>query len=132
MRFRRSLLGGSLSRPIDLLPVVNIVFLLLIFLAILFGLVLSQQGVRINMPKLLTSDGLVYENIEIVVNSGDNVYLNGALVDSAGLKDMFAQFAKRKLALLIKSDKSASLGKVMEICTLARNLGISQINIVSR
>jgi biopolymer transport protein ExbD len=113
------------------MPLISVFFLLLVFLSILFGLVFSQQGVKLNLPKLLTGEGLVYENLELVVNSGDSVFLNGSLVSDQDLKNLFLQVSKRNISILIKSEKKASLGRVMEICNLARSLGISQIRLVS-
>jgi biopolymer transport protein ExbD len=132
MRFKRSLLSSILPGHIDGMPLISVFFLLLVFLSVLSGFLLSQQGVKLNMPKLLTGEGLVYENIELVVNSGDNVFLNGSLVTDQDLKNLFQQVSKRRVSLLIKSEKKATLGKVMEICNLARGLGISEIRFLSR
>lgn len=132
MRFKRSLLSSNLPGHIDCMPMISVFFLLLLFLMILLGIVLSQQGLKINLPKFLTNEGLVYENLELVVNSVDNVYLNGSLVNDQDLKNLFMQVSKRNPSLLIKSERKATLGKVIEICNLARSLGISQIRLVSR
>jgi biopolymer transport protein ExbD len=110
---------------------ISVFFLLLIFMAVLFGLILSQQGEKINLPTILTGEGLVYENLELVVNSQDNVYVSGAPVSDEELKNLLKQVSKRNLLLLIKSEKKATVGKVMEICNLARSLGVSQIRFVS-
>jgi biopolymer transport protein ExbD len=132
MRFKRTVTSSSLPRYIDTIPLIGIFFLLLVFMAILLGVVVSQQGVKINLPKLITGQGLVYENVELIVNSADAIYLNGSLITQEELKKFFTQVSKRQFSLLIVSERKATLGTVMEICNLARSMGITQIRLISR
>lgn len=131
MHFKRSALSNGVHQRIKVVPLTGILFLLLLFMSILLGLSVSPQGVKVSLPRLLTGEGLVYEHVELVVNSADGVYLNGSPVSEQGLKDFFAQVSKKRPVLLIKSEQKATLGKVMEICSLARSMGISEIRLIS-
>ena len=130
MRFKRHVELEHGLRQIDIAPLIDMVFQLLIFFMLTSSFVM-QPGIKVNLPKAITSEVVKYENIEIVI-SGENVaYLNGKVVTLQELRPLLKQVAKRNQPILIKSDKRASLGRVVEIWDLARDLGISQINIAT-
>jgi biopolymer transport protein ExbD len=117
-------------KQIDIAPLIDIVFQLLIFFMLTSSFVI-QPGIKVNLPKAVTSEIVKFENIEILI-SGENVtYLNGNVVTINELKAYLKQAAKRNQTVLIKADKQASLGRVVEIWDLARDLGLTQINIAT-
>lgn len=64
--------------------------------------------------------------------SGENViYMDGKVVNVRELKSIFKELAARNQPLLIKADRRAQLGRVVEIWDMARNLGLSQVNIAT-
>ncbi|MBI4981864.1 MAG: biopolymer transporter ExbD [Candidatus Omnitrophica bacterium] len=130
MRFKGRMELEHGLKQIDIAPLIDIVFQLLIFFMLTSSFII-QPGIKVNLPKAVTSEVVKYENIEIMVSSENVTYLNGKIVDSKELKSFFAQAAKRNQSVLIKADKRASLGRVVDIWDLARDLGISQINIAT-
>lgn len=118
------------AKQIDILPLINIIFLILLFLMFSPSLV-TQAGMKINLPKAVTSVAVRNGIIEIIVNAENSVFLNGKIVDTDDLSKIFKETAKRNQAVLIKADRSASLGKLVAIWDLARDSGITQINIAT-
>lgn len=117
-------------RQIDIAPLIDMIFQLLIFFMLTSSFII-QAGIKINLPKAITSEAVRSENIEIVV-SGENVtYFNGKVITTQELKSLFKQIAKRNEAVLIKADKRASLGRIVEIWDMARDTGITGINIAT-
>jgi len=130
MRFRRHLKLEQGLKDIDIVPLINMIFLLVLFSMLTSGFVV-QTGLKVNLPKALTSEAVKYENIEIVV-SGDNViYLNNQVVDLKELKTVFESISGRNAAVLIKADRRAALDKVVGIWDLCRQQGIIQVNIAT-
>lgn len=117
-------------KQIDIAPLIDVVFQLLIFFMLTSSFVM-QPGIKINLPKAVTSEVIKYENIEILVTSESVTYLNGKVVTTAELKSLLKEAAKRDQTVLIKADKRAPLGRVVEIWDLSRDLGITQINIAT-
>jgi biopolymer transport protein ExbD len=117
-------------RQIDIAPLIDIVFQLLIFFMLTSTFVM-QPGIKISLPKAVTSEVIRFENIEILVTSESVTYLNGKVVTMQELNKLFKQAVKKNQTILIKADKRASLGKVVEIWDLARDSGITQINIAT-
>jgi len=130
MRFKRHMKLEHGLKQIDIAPLIDVVFQLLIFFMLTSSFIM-QPGIKVNLPRAVTSEVVKFENIEIVV-SGENVtYLNAKVITTAELKNLLKQAAKRGQSILIKADKRSSLGRVVEIWDQARDLGIAQINIAT-
>jgi len=117
-------------RQIDIAPLIDMIFQLLIFFMLTSSFIM-QPGIKVNLPKAVTSEVVKQDNIEIVVSSENVTYLNGKVVTSKELKDLLKQAAKRSQPILIKADRRSSLGRVVEIWDMGRDLGITQINIAT-
>lgn len=130
MRFKGRMELEHGLRQIDIAPLIDIVFQLLIFFMLTSTFVV-QPGIKINLPKAVTSEVIRFENIEILVTSESVTYLNGKVVTMQELKKLFQQAVKKNQTILIKADKRASLGKIVEIWDLARDSGVIQINIAT-
>lgn len=130
MRFKRHIELEHGLRQIDIAPLIDMVFQLLIFFMLTSSFVV-QPGIKVNLPKAITSEIIQSDNIELIV-SGENVlYLNGRVITVQELKMLLEQAAKRKQAILIKADRGASLGRVVEIWDMCRDLGVAQVNIAT-
>ncbi|KPK97379.1 MAG: hypothetical protein AMJ95_09275 [Omnitrophica WOR_2 bacterium SM23_72] len=130
MRFKGRMELEHGLKQIDIAPLIDIIFQLLIFFMLTSSFIM-QPGIRINLPKAVTSEVVRFENVEIMVTGENILYLNGKVITMAELKELLKQAAQRKQAILIKSDRRASLGRVVEIWDMARDLGVNQINIAT-
>jgi biopolymer transport protein ExbD len=117
-------------KQIDIAPLIDIVFQLLIFFMLTSSFIM-QPGIKVNLPKAVTSEAVKTENIEILVTAENVLYLNGKVIVTPELQKLFKQAAKRNQTILIKADRRASLGRVVEVWDMARDLGIIQINIAT-
>jgi len=130
MRFKGRMELEHGLKQIDIAPLIDIVFQLLIFFMLTSSFVI-QPGIKVNLPKAVTSEVVKFENIDILITSENVTYLNGKVVTTGELKTLLKQAAKRNQTILIKADRRASLGRVVEVWDLARELGITQINIAT-
>jgi len=130
LRFRRHMKLEHGLQQIDIAPLIDMVFQLLIFFMLTSSFVM-QPGIKINLPKAVTSEIVKFEKIEIVVSSENVTYFNSKVVSTNELKNLLNQAAKRQQPILIKADSRASLGRVVEIWDICRDLGITQINIAT-
>ena len=128
MRFKRhvELEKGQL----DIAPLIDVVFLLLIFFMLTSSFVF-QPGIKINLPKAVTSEVIHEKSLIILINSRNYIYLNDRAITMSELSSRLRIAAKENKPLLIKADRRASLGKVVEVWDLCRDEGISRINIAT-
>jgi biopolymer transport protein ExbD len=130
MRFKRHMELEHGLKQIDIAPLIDMVFQLLIFFMLTSSFVI-QPGIKVNLPKAVTSEIVKYENIEVVVSGENVIYLNGKVVTIQELNNLLKTVVKRQPPILIKADRRASLGRVVEIWDMCRDLGIQQINIAT-
>lgn len=130
MRFKRHTELEHGLKPIDIAPLIDIVFQLLIFF-MLTSTFIMQPGIKINLPKAVTSEVVKHENLEVSISSENIIYIEGKVLTTQELKTLLRQTAKVNGAILIKADKRASLGRIVEVWDLCRDLGVTQINIAT-
>ncbi len=117
-------------KQLDIVPLVNIVFLLLIFILLIVGF-MGLPGIKINFPGLVTNSVLTSRNVEIVLNENGGILFQGKPILSAELKRMLTQFPMERTAVLIKADKSVSLANVMRVWQICQEVGLRQVNIAA-
>jgi len=115
---------------LDIAPLIDVVFLLLIFF-MLTSSYIFQPGIKINIPKAVTSEVVQEKNLIITISKEGLIYLNQHLLSLDQLKVHLAKLANEERPLLIKADRNASLGKVVQIWDMSREAGLTQINIAT-
>ncbi|MDD5495629.1 MAG: biopolymer transporter ExbD [Candidatus Omnitrophica bacterium] len=115
---------------IDLTPLVNVFFLLFIFFMFTSSFIF-QPGIRVNLPKAVTSEVLQQGTAVIIITKDDRIYLDDREISREELASKLSTIAKEKLGLLIKADSRASLGRIVEVWDLCREKGVSQANIAT-
>jgi biopolymer transport protein ExbD len=130
MKFKRYMgLEHGLSQ-IDIAPLIDMVFQLLIFFMLTSSFIM-QPGIKVNLPKAVTSEVVKYENLEVAISSENVIYINSKVITIQELKTLLKQTAKAEGSILIKADRRASLGRIVEVWDMCRDLGITQINIAT-
>lgn len=134
MRFKRLKRRTSLSKgQLDVtmkVPLIDVMFNLLIFFLLTSNFVF-QPGIQVSLPKAITSQAINSENIVITVTGQDLFFLNDSPITIDDLVVTLKAAARENKSLLLKADTNASLGRVVEIWDLCRELGIPQINIAT-
>jgi biopolymer transport protein ExbD len=130
MRFKRHMKMEHGLKQIDIAPLIDVVFQLLIFFMLTSSFVI-QPGITVNLPKAVTSEIVKFDNLEFVVSAENITYFAGKVVTMKELKEMLTQAARNKKSVLIKSDRRASMGRVVEIWDLARDTGVGQVSIAT-
>jgi biopolymer transport protein ExbD len=115
---------------LDIAPLIDVIFLLLIFFMLTSSFIF-QPGIKINLPKALTSEVIQRENLIIVITDDNSLHINERRVDRDELSSRLKIAAQESKPILIKADRKASLGKVVEIWDLCRVEGVQKINIAT-
>jgi len=115
---------------IDIAPLIDVIFQLLIFF-MLSSSFTFQSGINVKLPKAVTSDIIKDENLIVTITSENIIYLNGVVTTLKELKRRLGQPNVKDHPLLIKADRRASVGRIVDIWDLCRNLGIERINIAT-
>ena len=120
---------------IEAAPMVDVVFLLLIFFILSSSFVL-QPGIEVELPPSQVKTMGAFQGLVVTVTSEDVLFFNEEPIKEINdlpqkLKDTRAQ-PRRNQQLVIKADRQASHGTVVEIMSMAIEAGITSINIATR
>jgi biopolymer transport protein ExbD len=132
MRFKKKKEEGP---EISIAPLIDILFLLLIFFMVTSHFDISS-GVRINLPKVTKRImGEEDENrVTLIIDKSAQIYLEGEKIEQEELKGLLEERVKEEglLNLVLHADKDVSHGTVVGIMDLAKSAGISSIIIAAR
>jgi len=130
MRLKRHLKLEKTLRTIDIAPLIDVVFLLLIFFMLTSSFIF-QPGIKVNLPRAITSEMLSEENAVISITAENLIYYKQKLVTIKELSSLLKGIASARLPVLIKSDRKASLGRIVIVWDICRQEGVQQVNIAT-
>jgi len=130
LRFKRQAKLEHGLTLIDVAPMVSIIVQLLVFFLLLSPFVF-QNSIQVALPKTVTSDVIKEENLIILLNSENVLYLNSAVTTMKELEAALSAAGNKTRPVIIKADRRASLGRIIDIWDLCRKLGIEKINIAT-
>ena len=130
MIFKRHLKLEKTLHTIDIAPLIDVVFLLLIFFMLTSSFIF-QPGIKVNLPRAITSEMLSEENAVVNITAENLIYYNHKLVTLKELTAVLKKIASARLPVLIKADRKASLGRIVEVWDICRQEGVSQVNIAT-
>jgi len=130
MRFKRHLKLEKALRTIDIAPLIDVVFLLIIFFMLTSNFIF-QPGIKINLPRAITSEMISEENAIVTITAENLIYYKGRLVTVKELSAILKEMASMLRPVLIKADKKAALGRIVEVWDICRKEGISRVNIAT-
>jgi biopolymer transport protein ExbD len=128
MKFKRRL--KIEKGMIDLTPMVNIFFLLFVFFLFTSSFIF-QPGIKVSLPKAVTSEVMQQDNITVTITKDDKIYLEDKQITQDELILRLRVLAKENMGLLIRADSRAPLGRIVEIWDTCRREGVSHINIAT-
>ncbi len=119
---------------IEAAPMVDVVFLLLIFFILSSSFVL-QPGIEVNLPPSQVKTPGAFQGLVVTVTRGDILFFNEERTTLDRLRSSLRQAKLRRAGsqqLVVKADRDVPHGTVVEIMSMAIEAGITSINIATR
>lgn len=109
---------------INITPLIDVVFLLLIFFMV-SSTFKEHQGLDIALPSAQNAKNQEIGAKEIAVDRQGRFYLEGVLVDESGLRQGLAALLAEQpgAPLVLRADKNAGFGRVVRVIDIAREVG---------
>lgn len=130
MKFKRYSKQLSHLEQINLTPLIDVILMLLIFFIISTSLS-SQTGINVKLPKAITSDAIKEENLIITITSENVIYFNNKIITIRELRQKLNAQSNKAIPMLIKADRRSSVGRIVDVWDLCREMGIEKINIAT-
>lgn len=117
---------------IDMTPMLDIVFIMLIFFVVTASFV-KETGIEINRPQATTATPKETANIKIAIDAQDSIWIDKHKVDERSVKAILERLhiENPQGALIIQADKKSTNDKLVRVMDAARQAGISAISIAA-
>lgn len=121
------------SDKIDLTPMIDVVFQLLIFFMVSTTFIVTP-GLKLNLPEASNADTVEQtQDLTIELKADNTLYLNKSRVDLQNLEsDLKSLAAGKDPTLIIKADGNVSHSSVVEIMDVARKVGLKKLAIATK
>jgi len=130
MRFRRTV--ERREAAFDLMPLIDVVFLLIIFFMLTTSFRTIFQGIKVDLPTTTTKQERIEQNIIITITKDNVLYLDKTRVTTSKLVSLLKrELGGEKGLVMINADKLVRHGKVVEIMDLAKQAGADRVGILT-
>ena len=118
---------------INMVPLINIVFLLLVFFMLSTTLV-APEKIPIEAPHSKNSQEQQESHISLTIVESGDIYYNESKVSLAEINETFHKGGQRdgEIKVLIKADSSARTKIVLSVLEAARAAGIGQVSLATQ
>lgn len=132
MKSRLSLDIAEEEASIDMTPMLDVVFIMLIFFIVSTTFV-RDEGVEIDRPSASSGQQQKTQGVVVVIDSFGDTWLDQEKISVDALEQqLHNRIAKDSLSsVLIKADKQAPTGDLIKILDLIKATGISQVAVAT-
>lgn len=122
----------SSRRGMDLAPLIDVVFLLLIFF--LLTAVFVKPSIPFDLPKSETAKVIDKPEVSVTIKKDGSIMLND---DDILLPELYAVLSKiyrdllRDRDISLMADKEVSFGRVIEVMDIAKRAGVENISVLT-
>jgi biopolymer transport protein ExbD len=128
MDFKKYISQNNQSMIIDLTALVDIAFIIVLFLGIVATLA-PISSINVELPKASTEETTV-KPIKITIDKDGNLYIKGKKVSFEDIAKTVKKTNKK--SLVIVADRRVQYGIVVKVMDIAKQNGIEEINIATR
>ena len=123
MKNKKSLSAGDSVDDINISPLIDMVFILLIFF-IVTTVFVKEPGVEVQKPQAINSEDLAKNCILIAITASNQIVYGGESVGLNGIQSIVRKAVKENdLPVIIQADKGSDAGTLIQLvdkCKLAQ------------
>jgi biopolymer transport protein ExbD len=120
MKFRRSLSEAEESTGIDMSPLIDMVFILLIFFIVTTTFV-EESGVDVDKPAAASAARLDKNSIIFAITEQGQVVYGGKEIGVGGVRPLVARLCERDpLPVIVQTDKNTPAGVLVRVIDEAK------------
>ncbi|AMO69805.1 MULTISPECIES: ExbD/TolR family protein [Zhongshania] len=131
---RRNKRGGQEDNPseIDLTPMLDVVFIMLIFFIVTASFI-KEAGVEVNRPDASTSSKKENVNILIAVTATNEIWIDKRRVDKRAVRSVVERMHAEnpKGAVVIQADKASNTETVTAVIDASRSAGVYDVSLAT-
>lgn len=123
---------GSGGGAVDIAPLIDIVFILLIFFLVTTTFV-QQTGMEVERPRATHAQSLATQSMRISIAPSGRVYTQGRQVSLEALRSRVGQFLDRQRdgAVIVIPDRRVPSGRLVEVMDAAKAGGAENVAVAA-
>ncbi|QNN20726.1 biopolymer transporter ExbD [Planctomycetales bacterium ZRK34] len=123
----------QVSAVVDIAPLIDIVFILLIFFLVTTTFV-RDTGVRVERPQATTSSAMQPQAMRIAIAAGGAVYTAGQSITLQQLDQRVRRFiaVEPNAAVIVIPDQSVTAGRLIQVMDVARQAGALDVAVATK
>jgi len=130
MKFRDKKNGKSgVGSTLDLTPVVDVVFNLLIFFALSLNFVATSGGINVKLPSASSAEPVKMEQLTVNLTQDGQVYYNDKKIEIDELPTRLKDIEDKDSIVIIRADNSVPHGRVVQVMDIVKSEGFSKLAI---
>jgi len=130
MNFRKdSVSKRGIASTLDMTPIVDVVFNLLIFFALTLNFAVTSGGINVKLPEASSAEPVRAEELTINLTSDGKIFLNDKPITLDKLSERLKEKQDKESLIIIRADKSVEHGRVVEAMDVVRTNGFSRLAI---
>ncbi len=131
-RFRHFNDSGSQSGEINISPLIDIVFILLIFF-IVTTVFLEETGVEVDKPTAASSQQLEKQSILIAITAEGQIYHAGQQLTLQGLRSVLQRKLRNNedTPVIIRPDTNGRNGRLVAVMDIASQAGAKKVSLAT-
>ncbi|HCC20785.1 MAG TPA: biopolymer transporter ExbD [Verrucomicrobiales bacterium] len=131
-RFRHFNGQDANASEINISPLIDVVFILLIFF-IVTTVFVEETGVDVDKPRAASAQDLEKNSILIAVTSNGQVYQGGRSIGVSGVRSVVAAMLEvdDQMPVIIQGDASANHGIIVSVIDAAKLAGARTVNLAT-
>ncbi|MFQ5843876.1 MAG: ExbD/TolR family protein [Planctomycetota bacterium] len=125
--------GAAGAPQVNLAPLMDLVFILLIFFLVTATFV-RDTGITVERPRAAWSDSLDARSLRVGIAAGGAVYVEGQRTDLGALRERIARFVtdERDGSVVLIPDRKTPSGRLVEVMDTAKLAGARELAVATR
>ena len=130
MKFRKLKNGkAGQGATLDLTPIVDVVFNLLIFFALSLNFAATSGGINVKLPSASSAEPVKTEQVTINLTQAGQLYYNDKEIKVDDLASKLKGVENKDSIVIIRADNLVPHGQVVEVMDIVKSEGFSKLAI---
>ncbi|WP_355661445.1 ExbD/TolR family protein [Halomonas salifodinae] len=130
MRRRRLVADGGDANEVNLTPMLDVVFIMLIFFIVTTSFI-KESGVEIQRPESSAASPQADAQVMVAITAEGAVWVDGRAVDRHRVGDSVAGLVSGDGSVVIQADREAATGLLIEVMDRIREAGVEQVAVAA-
>ena len=132
MRKRHSLLAEEEENEINLTPMLDVVFIMLIFFIVTASFI-KEAGIQVSRPDAITAESQEDAAILIAISSNNEVWIDRREVDSRNIRTHIERLHAEnpKGSIVIQADEESTNEMLVMVMAAAKQVGVTNVAIAT-